>query len=151
MFIFTTLPKLKDDGSLGGMRIFQIFRNPYERKELAKAWVSELQKEIKRIETVIAKEAPVASTPKVVELPPQNTFVTEKPKRVFKNTKEMKLVNHLQQNGMITAIKAKELFGIQNISSVVGKLRLKGYKINVIKRDIDNGIDQTFYVLKDNQ
>jgi biopolymer transport protein ExbD len=163
MLFFNTLPRLKKNGSVSGVRLFQIFYSSYEREPMLKMWIKELQSELDRIAHVKAEKQLKVNLAKieqrskqpepvqpVVKVPVIKDLFTNKiVKRSRENCKQTRLLKYLQENSMIRADKAEEMFKIVNVSSVINKLRSEGHNIVVMHRNSEAGITRAIYVLKD--
>lgn len=156
MLFFNTLPRLKKNGSISGVRFFQIFYSPYEREPMLKLWIKELQSELDRIAHVKAEKQLKENLAKIEQhiakpVPKpviKDLFTKQISKRIRKNCKQERLLNYLKENGMIRADIAEEMFKIVNVSSVIGKLREEGHDISAMPRNSKAGITRTIYVLK---
>jgi hypothetical protein len=160
MLFFNTLPRLKRNGSISGIRLFQIFHSLYDREPMLKMWIKELQSELDRIAHVKAEKQLKVNLAKIEQRSKQPEPInSSKPiikdlfsatkKRIRRpNCKQERLLKHLQENGMIRSDKAEEMFNIVNVSAVVGKLREEGHDITVMSRNSKAGIPRAIYVYK---
>jgi hypothetical protein len=149
MLFFKTLPKLNKNGSISNVRLFQIFHSPYDREPMLKMWIKELQNELDRVVFINSEKKLKANLAKI-EVPHAKPEVVKKAfKRTRENCKQVRLLKYLQENSMIRADKAEELFGIVNVSAIVYKLRERGHDITVMHRNAEAGITRAIYVLKD--